>query len=89
MLAYVRPQLLDRRKRYFEEEALIFADVIKEGQNSLIFSKGDAFDIALTLISATNSLLPYSLSAIELGDRTDIAARTEKTAKLMIKGLSL
>jgi len=88
MLAYVRIPLLERRKRYFEEEAHIFASVIKEGQASLKFSKGDPLDMALTLISATNSLLPYSLSAIELGDRDELASRIEKTARLLIKGLS-
>jgi AcrR family transcriptional regulator len=88
MFAYVRGQLLERRKRYFEEEARVLATVIRDGQASSHFLKGDAFDIARTLVSATNSLLPYSLSAIELGDRADLAARTEKTAKLLIKGLS-
>ncbi len=88
MLAYVRPQLLERRKRYFNEEAQIFAVVIAEGQKSSHFGKGDPLDLALTLISSTNSLLPYSLIAVELDDRADIEARTEKTAKLLIKGLS-
>lgn len=88
MLGYVRSPLLERRKRYFEEEAHIFAGVIKEGQASQNFTKGDPFDLALTLISATNSLLPYSLSALELGERNEIASRTDKTARLIIKGLS-
>jgi len=88
LLSFVRPTLLERRKVYFEQEAHIFATVIKEGQATAGFSKGDPFDIALTLISATNSLLPYSLSAIELGDRSDVASRTEKTAKILIKGLA-
>ncbi len=88
LLSFVRTNLLERRKRYFEEEARILATVIKDGQTS-VFSKGDPFDLALTLVSATNSLLPYSLSAIELGDRSDVAARTEKTAKLLIKGLTI
>lgn len=87
MLSYVRPQLLERRKRYFEQEAEIFSTVIKEGQKSSQFSKGDPLDLALTLISATNSLLPYSLIAVELDNRDDIEARTEKTAKLLIRGL--
>ena len=87
MLAYVRWQLLERRKFYFNQEAHILAGVIKEGQKSGVFVKGDPVDLGLTLISATNSLLPYSLSAIELGDRSDVASRTEKTAKLLIKGL--
>lgn len=88
MLSYVRPQLLERRKLYFEQEAQIFSSVIKEGQKSTHFAKGDSFDLALTFISATNSLLPYSLIAVELDNRGDIEARTEKTAKLLIKGLS-
>ncbi len=87
LLAYVRPQLLERRKRYFDEEAQILAEVIAEGQKTSCFSNGDPLDLAQTLVSATNSLLPYSLSAFELGNRAEIAARTEKTAKLLIRGL--
>ena len=87
MLSYLRPRLLERRKRYFDEEARIFTDVIAEGQASSQFASGDPFDLAQTLVTATNSLLPYSLSAFELGDRKDVAARTKKTADLLIKGL--
>ncbi|MFN0278541.1 MAG: TetR/AcrR family transcriptional regulator [Pyrinomonadaceae bacterium] len=88
LLSYIRPQLLERRKRYFDEESRIFAVVIDEGQNSSAFAEGDPVDIALTLLSATNSLLPYSLSTIELNDRNKILERTQKTADLLIKGLS-
>lgn len=88
LLSNVRSKLLERRKRYFDEEARILAGVIEEGQASKVFAAGDAFDIARTLVSATNSLLPYSLSAVELGDRTDIADRTRKTAAILIRGLS-
>ena len=78
MLRYVRPKLLERRKRYFDEEARILATVIAEGQASSTFAKGDPFDMAQTLVSATNSLLPYSLSAMELGDRTTSASASRK-----------
>ena len=88
LLAHLRAKLLDRRKRYFDEEARIFAAVIAEGQASGLFASGDSFDLGQTLITATNSLLPYSLSAIELGDRADIAERTRKTAQILIKGLA-
>ena len=87
LLSYVRPKLLKRRKRYFDEEARIFAGVIAEGQASSVFAGGDPFDLAQTLITATNSMLPYSLSVFELGDRADVAARTQKTADLLIRGL--
>ncbi len=88
MLAYIRPQLLERRKKYFAEEAVIFSTVIAEGQTSSDLADGDPEDIALTLISATNSLLPYSLIGVELNDRSKILERTQKTAEILIKGLS-
>ena len=87
ILGYLRPQLLERRKRYFGEEARILAAIIAEAQTSGVFAKGDADDLAQTLITATNSLLPYSLSAFELGDREEVADRTHKTATLLIDGL--
>jgi AcrR family transcriptional regulator len=87
LLSYVRPGLLDRRKRYFDEEASIFAAVIAEGQEADVFAAGKDFDLAQTLVTATNSLLPYSLSAWELGDRVDVADRAKKTADLLIRGL--
>ena len=74
-------------QRYFDEEARIFADVIDEGQKAKRFQKGDPLDLAETLMTATNSLLPYSLSAFELGDRSVIEDRALKTAKMLIRGL--
>ena len=88
LLAVLRPKLLERRKQHFDEEARIFARVISEGQVASVFAKGGAFDLAQTLVTATNSLLPYSLSAFELGDRSDLAERTGKTADMLIRGLA-
>ncbi len=88
LLSYLRPKLLERRKRHFDEEARIFARVIIEGQASSLLAEGDAFELAETLVTATNSLLPYSLSAFELGDRSDLAERAGKTADLLIRGLA-
>jgi AcrR family transcriptional regulator len=88
LLSHLRPKLLERRERYFDEEARILAEVIAEGQAADILIPGDNFDLARTLITATNSLLPYSLSAFELGDRADVAERTKKTADILIRGLS-
>jgi AcrR family transcriptional regulator len=87
LLSYLRPKLLDRRKRYFDEEAKILAAVIIEGQETKALAAGNAFDLAQTLVTATNSLLPYSLSAYELGDRAEVVDRAKKTADLLIRGL--
>ena len=89
LLASLRPKLLERRKRYFDEEARIFASVIAEGQEAGILIAGDAFDMGHTLLVATNSLLPYSLSTGELGDRKELAERTQKTADILIRGIKV
>jgi AcrR family transcriptional regulator len=88
LLAVLRGSLLERRKRYFSEEARVLASVIEEGQKDGSFAAGEPLDIADTLLSATNSLLPYSLSAVELGERDELAQRTRKIATLMIRGLA-
>jgi AcrR family transcriptional regulator len=87
LLANLRTSLLERRRRYFADEARILASVVTEGQEKGVFKEGDAFDLGQTLVSATNSLLPYSLSALELGDRNIVAERAAKTADLLIRGL--
>ncbi len=88
LLATVRPRLLERRRKYFTEEANILGEVIAEGQRSGVFQSGDPVDLGLTLLTATNALLPYSLSAWELGERKEIKDRIGKTATLLIRGLS-
>ena len=87
LLAALRPQLLARRKNYFNEEAQIFAEVIKEGQEKNEFVKDDELLVAETFLAATNSLLPYSLSVRELGERAEIEEKTERIADLLLKGL--
>lgn len=87
LLAGIRPKLLERRKRYFEEEARIFAVVLNEGECEGIFVKGSPTERARTLLLATNSLLPYSLSTQELGERREIEQKTRKLAALLLAGL--
>lgn len=88
LLLSLRPKLLARRENYFAEEAAIFAEVIKQGQQDGDFSIGDALQIADAFLLATNSLLPYSLTTRELGARADIEAKTLRLANLLIKGIS-
>lgn len=88
LLASLRPRLLARRRQYFEDEAKIIAKVLAEGQTSGTFSAGDPFGKAHLLLLATNSLLPYSLSTVELGERKDIEEKTRQLADLLVEGLS-
>jgi AcrR family transcriptional regulator len=87
LLSAVRPKLLVRRKTYFETEAKIFAKVIEEGQKSKIFADGNAPEIAETFLLATNSLLPFSLTAREFGERNEIEEKTLRVTNLLLEGL--
>ena len=87
LFAKIRPQLLERRKRYFEEEARIFARLIKEGVDTGSFAKANVDESAWSLLVATNSLLPYSLSVQELGERKEIEKRITTLADLLLKGM--
>lgn len=87
VLAAIRPALLTRRKRHFEEEAEIFAEVLKQGQHAKEFVFRDVVATAYTLLLATNSLLPYSLSKRELGKRKDVEEQTTRIADLLLNGL--
>ena len=87
LLAQLRPRLLERRKRYFEEEARIFAAVLEEGKAAKVFSIKDASECASTLLDATNALLPYGLSAYELGDRAVIEKKTSNVSDLLLNGI--
>lgn len=87
LLASLRPRLLERRRRYFDEEARIFAAVLAEGAKAGIFAVKNPLQTAAALLDATNSLLPYSLSAYELGERSDIEKKTNRVADLILNGL--
>jgi hypothetical protein len=87
LLAALRPKLLARRARYFEDEARVFAEVLGEGGRAGVFNCEDALTTAFALLNATNSLLPYSLSTIELGERDEIKEKTEQIADLILSGL--
>jgi AcrR family transcriptional regulator len=87
LLAALRPGLLARRAVYFEDEAQIFAEVLRKGSQSGEFDFDDASATAHALLQATNGLLPYSLSTRELGEREDVEQRATEVANLMLRGL--
>lgn len=87
LLAALRPGLLARRARYFEEEAELFAGVLAEGRASGEFQIENDLATARALLEATNGLLPYSLSTTELGEREEVERRTSAIADLLLNGL--
>jgi AcrR family transcriptional regulator len=87
LLAALRPGLLARRQRHFEEESEVLASVLREGKRAGDFDFRDARATARTLLTATNALLPYSLSARELGKRGDLEAEASRVVDLLLGGL--
>ncbi|MEZ5429054.1 MAG: TetR/AcrR family transcriptional regulator [Pyrinomonadaceae bacterium] len=87
LLAALRAKLLARREVYFQEEAGIIGALIEEGQRQGIFEKVDPTKTAEMFLLATNSLLPYSLSVKELGERSEIEEKTLRLADLLLRGI--
>ncbi len=87
LLAALRPGLLARRARYFDEEAQILVAVLNNGRDSGELEFDDALNVAYALLNATNGLLPYSLSTTELGEREAVEERAAAVADLLLHGL--
>lgn len=87
MFATLRPAYLARRDGYFNAEAERLADVIRDGQAAREIAGGDAGALARRMLTATNALLPYSLSPRELGERSEVERTVLGIADLLIEGL--
>lgn len=80
LLSAVRPQLLLRRNKHFQDEARIFSEVLEIRYGLGDFTTCDPAQTAEMLLTATNSLLPYSLSTKELGERKEIKEKVSRLA---------
>jgi AcrR family transcriptional regulator len=87
LFAELRPIYLSRREEYFAAEAAVFAEVLAEGIGRGVFTCDDVSQTSRDLLRATNSLLPYSLSARELEARADVEATVMRLAGLLLDGL--
>lgn len=87
LLAALRPAYLARRGQYFAAEAEVFAGVLRAGHEAGELNAPDALAAAEAMLLATNSLLPYALSARELGRRVDVEAKVGRVADLLLHGL--
>lgn len=87
LLAALRPKFLARRKLHFENEAAVFAAVVDDGIATGEFGAIDAAETAQALLLGTNALLPYSLSAAELGARDELERRAAQLADIFLNGL--
>lgn len=87
LLSAVRKELLVRRQGHFAREAQELARVIAEGRELGAFAAADSLGAAWLLIWSTNSMLPFNLSARELGNRDELEERVSRLAGLLLAGL--
>lgn len=87
LLSSVRAPLLARRKAHFEKEAGVFEDLLREGARLGSLDCPDPRTTSFVLIDSTNSLLPFNLSAGELGRRDELEDQAGRIADLLVKGL--
>jgi AcrR family transcriptional regulator len=87
LLSSVRTALLTRREAHFEKEAALLEDILREGARLGTLDCPDPRTTSFVLIQSTNSLLPFNLSARELGRRDEVEDQVGRVADLLIKGL--
>ncbi len=89
LLGVLRKKVIERRKTYFAEEARVLATAIRAGQAQGTFRSGKPLGLAAALVTATNALLPASLSTQELGERAEVRRKALAVAELMLGGLKI
>jgi len=87
LLSQIRNDLLLRRRYYFQTEAVILSRVLKQGRASGEIETESPIATARAMIAATNSLLPYDLSARELGRRVDVERQVRDVVDLILLGV--
>ena len=83
----IGPELLQQRESHFAAETRVFAEVLKEAAEAVAVPPSERTAVAAAIIAATNALLPYNLSASELGRRREVADKTERIASMLLLGL--
>jgi AcrR family transcriptional regulator len=83
----LRPGFRARREQWLTEEIEIFAEVLAEGSALGVFHVPEPKAVAAAMLLATNSLLPFSLSPQELGEREEIERKVTHVTDLLLHGI--
>jgi AcrR family transcriptional regulator len=89
MMGALRPRYMPRREGYLRAEAAVFAGVVAEGRatGELTTGGGVPEEVALSLLLATNALMPFSLSEKQREERDAVERRVRAIADLLLNGL--
>lgn len=87
VIAALRSAVREHRARLIEADAQMFAAVLLQGKHLGVFAVEDAYQIAHTLLQATNALMPSCLTAEEVQDLETLRMRALRLADLLLYGL--
>ena len=88
MMTALRPVYMPRRERYMRAEGQVLAEVLAEGVRCGEFAAvDDPAEAGLSLVLATNALMPFSLSREQRADRAAVERRVSRIADLLLNGL--
>lgn len=88
LVGNVRALLLERRARHFARETAILARVIRAAQKEGEIVAGSPRRIARSLVLATNSFLPYSLTPAELGRGSRLRKDATAVVDIVVAGIT-
>src|SRR5207247_387954 len=88
LLSSIRSSYLVRRDRYILAESRVLAEVICQGIESGEIRQISPLESAGAMIRATASLMPYGLSARELGAREAVASQVNAIIDLLLNGIA-
>jgi AcrR family transcriptional regulator len=83
MMAALRPELMARKEVSHKREAEILSVILQEIQAG---PPEHSLSAATAMITATNSLMPYSLKIHEIGNRATVLRTATRIAELLIGG---
>ena len=87
MMAALRPVYMPRRAQYLHAEAQVVAKVLAQGVQRDEFAVDDVNETSLSLLLATNALMPFSLSREQRADRASVERRVTQIADLLLNGV--
>lgn len=87
LLAAIRQPFLHLREQINRVEAELIAEVLIEGRLAGEFAFDDAFRTAESMVLATNTLMPFSLSARELGDRRELEDKLSRLIEMCLRSV--
>lgn len=83
----LKNKLVPKRDAFHLREADLFSEFLSGAQRDGLLSCDDPSRTAQAMVTATNSLMPYSLRTDQLGDREMVEQRADDLARLLTRAV--